>query len=112
METYDTDASVRELVDKFDWYILPVFNPDGYEFTFTGVSIYIIVMFRDWTGRSHPKDGRRHQGLNSRLLPFEDNALPLSYIPMSTWSRNFLSFNVDQGRFSDIVQTIERAVTR
>ena len=35
---YDTDETVKHLVDTFDWYILPIVNPDGYEFTHTDVS--------------------------------------------------------------------------
>lgn len=30
---YQTDEEVKELVDAFDWYILPVVNPDGYEYS-------------------------------------------------------------------------------
>jgi murein tripeptide amidase MpaA len=26
---YDTDATVKALVDKFDFYIMPIVNPDG-----------------------------------------------------------------------------------
>jgi murein tripeptide amidase MpaA len=26
---YSTDATVRALVDKFDFYIIPIVNPDG-----------------------------------------------------------------------------------
>jgi len=26
---YSTDASVKALVDKFDFYIMPIVNPDG-----------------------------------------------------------------------------------
>jgi len=32
---YGRDATVTSLVDRFDWYILPVANPDGYEYTHT-----------------------------------------------------------------------------
>lgn len=34
-----TNANVRELADRHDWYIFPVFNPDGYVFTHSRVSI-------------------------------------------------------------------------
>ncbi|XP_012279419.1 zinc carboxypeptidase-like [Orussus abietinus] len=30
------DPEVRELAERHDWYIFPVFNPDGYIFTHTG----------------------------------------------------------------------------
>lgn len=32
---YSSDSEVRRLVDTYDWYILPVANPDGYEYTHT-----------------------------------------------------------------------------
>ena len=34
----DTDNEVKALVEKFDFYMLPIANPDGYEYTHTGVS--------------------------------------------------------------------------
>ena len=33
------DSDAERLVDQYDWYIMPVVNPDGYSFTFTDVSI-------------------------------------------------------------------------
>jgi murein tripeptide amidase MpaA len=27
------DAAVRDIAENYDWYIIPVTNPDGYEFT-------------------------------------------------------------------------------
>ncbi|CAH1778021.1 unnamed protein product [Owenia fusiformis] len=32
-QDYDSDAETRRLVDTYDWYIQPVVNPDGYEYT-------------------------------------------------------------------------------
>ncbi|XP_052872171.1 zinc carboxypeptidase-like [Anopheles cruzii] len=29
------DASVRQIAENFDWYVFPVANPDGYEYTHT-----------------------------------------------------------------------------
>lgn len=34
------DITEPELLEDYDWILLPVANPDGYEFTFTGVSIF------------------------------------------------------------------------
>ena len=34
---YDTDATVKTMVDNYDWYIVPSLNVDGYEFTWTNV---------------------------------------------------------------------------
>ena len=36
---YGNDTNVTSLVDKFDWYFLPVANPDGYEFSHMYVRI-------------------------------------------------------------------------
>ena len=36
---YWTNSTVREYVDRIDWYFLPVANPDGYEYTHTTVSV-------------------------------------------------------------------------
>jgi len=33
------DSDITSLLSTFDWYILPVANPDGYEYTHTTVSI-------------------------------------------------------------------------
>lgn len=30
---YESDSEIREIADKYDWYILPVVNPDGYEYS-------------------------------------------------------------------------------
>jgi len=33
LSNYSVDASIREIMDNFEWVIIPVLNPDGYEFT-------------------------------------------------------------------------------
>lgn len=33
------DPKVRHVAESHDWYIFPVFNPDGYEYTHTNVSV-------------------------------------------------------------------------
>lgn len=33
------DPEVRALAENFEWHIFPIVNPDGYEYTFTDVSI-------------------------------------------------------------------------
>jgi murein tripeptide amidase MpaA len=35
VRAYDTDPAVRALVDHFEFYIIPVANPDGYAYTWT-----------------------------------------------------------------------------
>lgn len=36
---YQTDPVTKNLVDTFDWRILPIANPDGYEYSHTTVTI-------------------------------------------------------------------------
>jgi len=38
IDDYPSDPKVKELVDKYDWYLLPVVNPDGYSYTWTTVT--------------------------------------------------------------------------
>jgi hypothetical protein len=35
LETYATDPQMKEIVDKLDFYFVPVVNPDGYEYSRT-----------------------------------------------------------------------------
>lgn len=37
VRNFALDANVKHLVQNYDWYFLPVANPDGYEYTFTAV---------------------------------------------------------------------------
>lgn len=37
---YDKDPDVKAIVDHFDWYLMPIANPDGYVYTFEWVSAY------------------------------------------------------------------------
>ncbi|XP_014681839.1 PREDICTED: carboxypeptidase B-like [Priapulus caudatus] len=34
VNNYNVDPNVRAIVDHFDWYLMPVSNPDGYVYTF------------------------------------------------------------------------------
>ena len=43
---YEVDAAIRSLVENHDWYIMPVINPDGYEYTWTAVSCFLQIIFR------------------------------------------------------------------
>ncbi|KAH3722336.1 carboxypeptidase B-like [Dreissena polymorpha] len=36
LDRYKIDSDITKMVDMFDWYLLPVTNPDGYAFTWTG----------------------------------------------------------------------------
>ena len=53
MENY---AENQDLIDYFDWYILPVANPDGYEYSHTH-------------NRLWRKNRRKNRGLGSLLNP-------------------------------------------
>lgn len=39
------NATIVELAQNFDWVIVPVLNPDGYEYTHTNVYVEINVIF-------------------------------------------------------------------
>ena len=37
IDDYSSDATAKRLVDTYDWYFLPVVNPDGYSHTWSSV---------------------------------------------------------------------------
>ncbi len=37
------DPDVTALRDAYDWYLQPVVNPDGYDYTWTTVTTYIRI---------------------------------------------------------------------
>lgn len=48
---YKKDARITAMVEKYDWYFLPIANPDGYEFSHTGN--------RFWRKTRRPAPGQR-----------------------------------------------------
>jgi len=48
---YGTDAEITRLVDTVEWYLVPVFNADGYEFSWKND--------RNWRKNRQPNDGSR-----------------------------------------------------
>jgi hypothetical protein len=40
VRTYDTDPNIKRILDNFDVYLIPVVNPDGYEFTWTSSRLW------------------------------------------------------------------------
>ena len=43
LDDYGTDPYITKMVDEFDWYILPVTNPDGYVFTWEHVRNDLLI---------------------------------------------------------------------
>lgn len=45
LDQYMKDPDLTAIVDMFDWYVLPVLNPDGYAYTWLkqDVSYYDIL---------------------------------------------------------------------
>lgn len=35
----------RNMIETVNWFIIPVLNPDGYEYTHTNVSMHILTFF-------------------------------------------------------------------
>lgn len=44
IEKLVVDVTDRDLVDNIDWIILPIANPDGYEFSHTNVSCQFLFL--------------------------------------------------------------------
>lgn len=44
METYGKDSTITTLLDKLDFYVLPVINIDGYVYTWTNVSTFFFLI--------------------------------------------------------------------
>ncbi|XP_076358196.1 carboxypeptidase B-like isoform X2 [Tachypleus tridentatus] len=47
LNDYEIDANVTKLLDGYEWYILPVMNPDGYEYSHTTDRLWRKT--RSWT---------------------------------------------------------------
>lgn len=45
MENYGVDEDITSILDFYDIYIVPVFNKDGYDFSWTDVSMDIYFSF-------------------------------------------------------------------
>ena len=43
----NNDPTINELVQKYDWYLLPLVNPDGYEYSRTNVSCSLKYIFHN-----------------------------------------------------------------
>ena len=44
LDKYGADPAITAMVDQFEWYIVPVANPDGYSYTWTDVGYLNSVM--------------------------------------------------------------------
>jgi len=71
---YDTDPRVRNLMDTVDWYITPVFNADGYVYS--------------WTNERYWRKNRRNNGGGSFGVDINRNF-------NSTWGGNGASADPD-----------------
>ena len=41
MSGYGIDGEITTMIDEMDWYIVPIFNVDGYAYTWTDVSVCV-----------------------------------------------------------------------
>ena len=47
LSLYGVEPNVTSLVNEFDWYILPVVNPDGYHYSHTVVSNIMTAFYHN-----------------------------------------------------------------
>lgn len=53
---YGSDSEITALVDTYDFHIMPVVNPDGYEYTWTdvsGTSVCVTDLVASWQNNTH-----------------------------------------------------------
>ncbi|XP_060601871.1 carboxypeptidase B-like [Ruditapes philippinarum] len=60
LDLYKLDMELTEMVDSFDWYILPVTNPDGYAYTFVDDSTRLWRKTRSKHGACRGVDANRN----------------------------------------------------
>ncbi|TMS37876.1 hypothetical protein L596_004716 [Steinernema carpocapsae] len=65
-EGYGSDLVVTELVDSLTWYIVPVLNPDGYEFSWNS------TRNRLWRKNRSPENCFNSSGLNMSSVYLQD----------------------------------------
>ncbi|XP_030849705.1 carboxypeptidase A2 [Strongylocentrotus purpuratus] len=74
IDGYNTNDKVKAMLDTFDWYIVPVLNPDGYSYTWTND--------RMWRKNRRTADGNVCTGIDlNRNYAYEwggDEASPVS----------------------------------
>lgn len=62
---YDIDPQIKGFVDDLDWYITPLLNPDGYEYSRSSTDPEI----RLWRKNRSPKVCT--QVRSGKLIPYE-----------------------------------------
>lgn len=66
LNEYDKDPKVKQLVDNFEWHILPSANPDGYEFTFNGDRMWRKTRSRNSNSKCRGVDPNRNWSFHWR----------------------------------------------
>lgn len=56
LERYASDAEVKKILDHFNFYIIPVLNPDGY--------VYSWKSYRLWRKNRNPNSGKGYYGVD------------------------------------------------
>lgn len=60
LSNYSKDATITQLVDQFDFYILPVFNVDGYAYTWTNDRLWRKTRSKTAGSRCYGADPNRN----------------------------------------------------
>lgn len=64
LRNYKTDPIIANYVNKLDWFILPVMNPDGYEYSRAEVSI---AMLYPCSTACMPRHSQNDKGFKSHF---------------------------------------------
>jgi hypothetical protein len=79
LSQYGKQASIKRIVDSFEWHILPVANPDGYEYTFTDDRLWRKTRSRNSYSSCRGVDPNRNFGFHWRETGASNNPCSETY---------------------------------
>ncbi|XP_070578851.1 carboxypeptidase A4-like isoform X2 [Ptychodera flava] len=107
LKRYGNDQEITDLLDTFDFYILLITNPDGYEFTWTNNRLWRKTRSRNYNSTCYGTDANRNWpyqwgGIGASPYPCSETYRgqhPLSEIEVA----NVVDFITKQGKIQDFV---------
>lgn len=79
LSQYDKQPEIRKIVDAFEWHILPVANPDGYEYTHTTDRFWRKTRSRNSYSSCRGTDPNRNFGFHWRENGASNNPCSETY---------------------------------